>query len=353
MRDPNARYNLRVAAVHLYREHGSERRAAARLGCHVDTVKRAVRRFEEAGTVMDKPRSGRPAALVGEEVERLLYRGLEQKKQCAQLAADLDRELNIRVSAQTVRRKLVSLGCRSLVPPTKPLLSPQHIAARLAFAKKWRRQGSWDNVVVTDSTYISLGGGGRRRGQREWVRPGCKPQPRQVSKTTVFRLHVYAGVSKHGRTPLFPTLGTTGMRGDSKGVTQQVYMTLLDRQLLPACKQLVARGHYRTWVFQQDNASPHSAKATRDFLDNQPPEMKVMEWPACSPDLSVIENMWGWLQQQVDELQRTEVLTADNFRTHVEVIWNNMPDRVHKKMWDSISTRMAQCVDRRGRHTDY
>ena len=43
-------------------------------------------------------------------------------------------------------------------------------------------------------------------------------------------------------------------------------------------------------LFQQDNARPHSAGVTTGGLRRH--RWCVLDWPACSPDVSPIENVW-------------------------------------------------------------
>ncbi len=46
----------------------------------------------------------------------------------------------------------------------------------------------------------------------------------------------------------------------------------------------------RPCVFQQDNAKPHTAAITTAWLRSR--RVWVLNWPARSPDLSSIENIW-------------------------------------------------------------
>ncbi len=46
----------------------------------------------------------------------------------------------------------------------------------------------------------------------------------------------------------------------------------------------------RPFVFQQDNAKPQTAAITTAWLRSR--RVRVLNWPACSPDLSPIENIW-------------------------------------------------------------
>uniref|UniRef100_A0A3P9C525 Tc1-like transposase DDE domain-containing protein n=1 Tax=Maylandia zebra TaxID=106582 RepID=A0A3P9C525_9CICH len=51
------------------------------------------------------------------------------------------------------------------------------------------------------------------------------------------------------------------------------------------------------WVFQQHNATVHTAHRTRSFFREN--NITLLGHPACSPDLNPIEKLWGWMGREV------------------------------------------------------
>ncbi len=65
------------------------------------------------------------------------------------------------------------------------------------------------------------------------------------------------------------------------------YIKVLEQHMLPSRRRLFQG---RPCVFQQDNTKPHTAAITTAWLRSR--RVRVLNWPACSPDLSPIENIW-------------------------------------------------------------
>jgi hypothetical protein len=76
-------------------------------------------------------------------------------------------------------------------------------------------------------------------------------------------------------------------------------------------------------VFQQDNAPIHSSRMTKVFFAEQ--SIEVLDWPARSPDLNPIENLWATMAlrvyrdgKQYDDMAelRQAVLASWDVRVH-------------------------------------
>ena len=101
-------------------------------------------------------------------------------------------------------------------------------------------------------------------------------------------------------------------------------------------------------VFQQENASCHTSKLSKQFFAEQ--NVQILDWPANSPDLNPIENIWGILKERVRK--RTPKTKEELQRIALEE-WAAIPQNVIRKTIKSFPKRCDQVVTRGGEKCDY
>ena len=77
-----------------------------------------------------------------------------------------------------------------------------------------------------------------------------------------------------------------------------------------------------------------------------------MDWPACSPDLNPIENVWGILSHAVYRGGRQFESTSE-LRTEILLQWKKIEISAAKKLVDTMKKRCLEVNKREGGTCSY
>ena len=117
--------------------------------------------------------------------------------------------------------------------------------------------------------------------------PEASDVPAQASVKHPPKLHVWAGMSYNGKTELYMFKGN---------MDAEFYEGILKERLLPDAARMFGG---RPWVFQQDGDPKHNSARVQAWLRDNVRFLAKGDWPANSPDLNPMENLWAYLQQRV------------------------------------------------------
>ncbi len=165
---------------------------------------------------------------------------------------------------------------------------------------KWT-VSKWKSVLWSDESKcdILVGNHGSRvsRAKEEGDLPAC--YQRSVQKPA--SLMVWGCISAYGMGSLHVLEGT---------MNAERYIKVLEQHMLPSRRRL----------FQQDNAKPHTAAITTAWLRSR--GVRVLNWPACSTDISPIENIWCIIKQKIHQ-RRPQ--TLQQLETYIRQEWDQIP----------------------------
>ncbi|XP_062587003.1 uncharacterized protein LOC134248607 [Saccostrea cucullata] len=105
---------------------------------------------------------------------------------------------------------------------------------------------------------------------------------------------------------------------------------------------------YNLTNIKTDNARPHTARYTRDWFTQN--HVTVMDWPAASPDLNPIENVWQIMKDRVEKIQPDNIT---DWKVTIMETWMGLDQNYIDSLVESMQRRIAQCIARHGCLTDY
>lgn len=319
----------------------SNREVALRTGVSRSTVNRiAIKNFPGRETI----KNGRPQKLSSREksfcVRKLTIGG---KENAVQVTKSLETELNKFVNAQTVRRALKSCGLGAIVKPKKPFLSAKNIKHRLAWAKSHvdYTLDDWKRVIWSDETKIDrFGSDGRKYA---WKRDTEPLQPKHVMQTVKHgggNIKLWSCITYHG----------VGFITKIDGNMDQVlYQQILTEDLISTMKEY--KMDAKKTIFQHDNDPKHTAKSIKEWLSKQ--GFDVMKWPAQSPDLNPIENIWALLKSRLySHYERPPNGMLEHWERAAD-IWYNISKEECQKYIETMHKRCKAVIKAKGYWTKY
>ena len=261
------------------------------------------------------------------------------KNQPKLTALEVAKEAHVEdVSRWTVARRLSEAGLHARIAAKKPFVSKKNIKARLDFAKThvgWTEK-DWKKVLWSDESKFNL------------INSDGIPYVRRPPNTR-FDPKYTIGTVKHGGGNVmvwgcFSWSGVGPLRR-VEGIMEQVqYRDILEKTMLPFAKKKMPRG----WTFQHDNDPKHTAKSVKNFLSDK--TVRVLEWPAQSPDLNPIENLWHKLQQGI---RGKKFKKPDELFAALQTEWSQLPSDYMHKLVESMPRRCQAVIKSKGAPTKY
>lgn len=309
----------------------SQRQTALLTGVDRKQVRSWWRKYQETGRVERKVGSGRKKK-IDSRTSSKMTRWIKSGR--FDTGKEVQRQLNndgISVSHSTVNREMRRRGMIPVVKRKLPLLTDIHKKKRLDFAKKYRNWtvDDWSKVIFSDESKVCRDGSDGRR--YVWKDRG---QQIEGNERLTYGRRQFGG----GSVMIWSCMGAHGVGLAVRlygSVTSELYIQVMQEDLLNSVEKCV--GDEEHWIFQQDNATIHKSRATKEWFASNNVNL-LDDWPPNSPDLNPIEHMWSQVKKIVYRKDPFESLDClwecfcqewNNTTTEsCQTLIKSMPDRI-------------------------
>jgi hypothetical protein len=230
-----------------------------------------------------------------------------------------------------VNRSRITSGFSYLSPIRSVFLTTEAIQKRIHWCQERLNEGTdWTRIVFSDESIFELSDNCKRL----WRRPGeVGDDVRAHKKAHPQKLMIWGAVVHNFKSSLVFFDGN---------VDSAVYIDNVIKN--SGFIEDANRAFGDCWIFQQDNARPHVAKATiAELVDKNITLLR--DWPPYSPDLNIIENLWAIMKFRVQKQSPKNLL---DLRKIIEGVWDNLSYETIEKLLDSMYRRCQEVLQNNG-----
>jgi Homeodomain-like domain len=350
--------DLRAAFVYLVKDQGKSRREVAEFfGVRPNTVCDAVKRFESTGGNKNRSGQGRKRTATDtahrEEVVTMLQANSHTKRRRGVVGSSsrkLARRLGV---SETSARRILKRDLK--LKPYKKLRrqkltardKQQRVRKATALRDRFGRDDQHRQILFTDECRFVIEEGLNSQNDRIWSAEPPLKEVRVVCREQCPNgLMVWGGFGYGVKTPLI--IIDAGLRMNAT-IYRETVLEPLERWAEEVYGKDADGQWTRNWVFQQDGATVHTARANIEWIkDHFPDFIGKDEWPAKSPDLTVPDFYgWGRLKERVNA-EAFESVAA--LREALLAEWDLLDPEEIKRAVDSFPWRLDACIEARGGH---
>lgn len=238
---------------------------------------------------------------------------------------------NLDISKTTCWRELNKSGFKFSHIKKQVYLEKKHKIKRMELITKWfSTNHNWGTTIFTDEKRFSLDG------PDDWstyIAPGEK-MVRQKRQCDGGGLMVWLMAMPNG------LVSHKIIRGKFKALD---YIELLKNQLIPIAKL----NYGDDFILQEDNAPVHKAKIVKKYL--QESHINVLDWPAKSPDMNIVEDIWSIVSQMIyDGPQYQCKKTLEKAIDAAFLVINGDKRQCIKDLYSSITPRLCKILSKNG-----
>jgi len=311
----------------LVNNQNSNRQIAKQLNCSEASIRKYIRLFN----ILSIKNNGGAKEKLSKRTKSLLVRKF---KDCSIMSAQDGVSLvfetsKIKVSKSTIRNCAKVAGLVSKKRQKKPLITPSQLRARKIFYKTYKNYSYSDfkNFIFSDESSFQVRSSSYQKtfyGSRGSISP-VKSQIRTL-KFGGGSLMVWGYITFQGVGRLYRINGT---------VKSNDYCRILETTLLDGIDSLGLR--IDEMLFVQDNAPCHSSRETKEWLRHQ--RINPISWPPNSPDMNIIENVWGELKRAVQR-RDSEIKNKDTLWTVLQEEFYNIKPEYIRSLYKSMPRRI-------------
>jgi len=133
----------------------------------------------------------------------------------------------------------------------------------------------------------------------------------------------------------------------------QQYVEILTQCLLPTIENCAAHPDLpprSELIFQQDNDPKHRSRLASSWFEEK--GIRVMRWPAQSPDLNPIEHLWAHLKRKLTNYPEAPGGVLELWQ-RVREEWSDIKAETCQSLVESMPRRVEALIRAKGGHTKY